>query len=118
MKRNLWLLGLAVLLAGCNVPKEVGAVSPPVNSNPQKVDAASYGKDWPLSVDSGTVKCEIAGKVSYVTFEAPDGTSYALNGSAETEKKLPNIDKIVKPGAQNTVWTLRSLGVRVCTVTK
>lgn len=109
---------VAVVLAGCDVPKEVGAVSPPVDSNPQKVDAKTYGKDWPLSVDSGIVKCEIADKASYVTFEAPDGRQYALNGSAESEKKLPNIDELVTPDGKRTVWTLRSLGVRVCTVTK
>lgn len=47
---------------------------------PQRVVSRSdFGDAWPLTVESGTLRCE-PGRA--VVFRSPDGTDYAVNGSA------------------------------------
>jgi hypothetical protein len=48
-------------------------------SNERDVSSTSYGSAWPLTVDSGTLRCEGAGAV---TFTSEDGTTYWVNGAA------------------------------------
>jgi len=47
-------------------------------ANAQQVSSADYGADWPLTVDSGTLRCEGAGAVTFTA----DGTTYWVNGTA------------------------------------
>lgn len=51
----------------------------------------NFGADWPLTVDFGVVACADGS----VTFRAPDGTKYAVNGTAQAQHRaLPKIDAI------------------------
>jgi len=43
------------------------------------VSRADFGDAWPLSVESGVLECWTAFEV---TFRAPDGYTYAINGGA------------------------------------
>lgn len=45
------------------------------------VSASDFGDEWPLTVDSGTLRCE---PPSAVVFETDDGREYAVNGMAAT----------------------------------
>jgi hypothetical protein len=54
------------------------------------VSKADFGKDWPLTVDSGTLHCEGAGTVTF----ASGGTTYAVNGFAIGEHKYADIQAI------------------------
>jgi hypothetical protein len=45
----------------------------------RSVSRAEFGDRWPLTVDSGTLRYEPG---HAVVFRAPDGTDYAVNGSA------------------------------------
>lgn len=56
----------------------VGCTSAPVGT---QVTQQEFGADWPLTVSSGTLRCEGAGAV---LFRSPDGTDYAVNGTALT----------------------------------
>jgi len=51
---------------------------PDVGPNARYLTRADFGKDWPLTVDSGVVHCT---KGSAVTFET-GGDTYAVNGTA------------------------------------
>lgn len=51
---------------------------------------AELGDEWPLTVDEGIVRCEGAGEVY---FEA-EGTTYAVNGTAQGASGAPEIDPI------------------------
>lgn len=44
-----------------------------------QVHARDFGRTWPLTVDHGILRCDDGA----VTFEAPDGTVYALHGTAK-----------------------------------
>lgn len=57
-----------------------------------EVYAHEYGRTWPLTVDHGTLRCD--GEDKAVTFEAPDGTVYALNGPAKVRSLGIDIDPI------------------------
>ena len=62
-----------VLLGACSGGQE--------SASGMAVSQAQYGDDWPLTVAEGTLRCEHG---YAVTFEAPDGTKYAVNGMATT----------------------------------
>ena len=55
------------------------------------VTRATFDGTWPLTVDSGTLRCEGAGAV---TFTTEDGTTYAVNGLALGMHTYPDIDAI------------------------
>ncbi len=50
-------------------------------SNERSVSRADYGNAWPLTVESGTLRCEEPGAVTFTSDE--DGTTYSVNGTAE-----------------------------------
>lgn len=53
--------------------------------------------EWPLTVSDGVVRCEGSGGIGSVIFTAPDGTDYAVNGTAKGfHRELPEIDAIWK----------------------
>ena len=62
------------------------------SKEPGEISASEYGKKWPLTVDSGVVRCEGSGAAGEVIFTAPDGTEYAVNGTAQAN--YPPIDPI------------------------
>lgn len=56
------------------------------------------GDEWPLTVDYGVVACEskTAGgmNLQIATLTAPDGTVYALNGTAKSHSDAADIEPI------------------------
>lgn len=75
---------------------------------------------WPLTVDKGTVNCEGTEGAGVVTFEAPDGTVYAVNGTAKTQQPdLPEIEEIWRkdpdvPGARINLSPVIDKGLELC----
>lgn len=84
-----------------------------------EVSAATVDYTWPLTVESGTLRCETP---SAVVFEAPDGTTYALNvtataraeqrGYAEVEAIWLENPEI--PGTRISIGGLISDGLELC----
>jgi hypothetical protein len=93
------------MLTGCGGSESHGSVS-----------KADMGSDWPLTVDSGTLHCDALA----VTFEAPDGTEYALNGVARDQTDLPDIEPIWAPdpesggGLKKSIGPLIDRGLELC----
>lgn len=50
----------------------------------------SLGRRWPLTVPYAVVDCQ----GTSVTLTAPDGTRYAVNGTARSQTSLPDVDPI------------------------
>jgi hypothetical protein len=48
------------------------------------------GKEWPLTVDSGTVACEPGSRLTFTS----DDTTYAINGLAKGDGEWAEIDPI------------------------
>ncbi len=65
------------------------------STNEVEVSASDFGNDWPLTVVQGTLQCEPPGSVVFTT---PEGTSYAVNGTAKDATDLPEIDAIWAEG--------------------
>jgi hypothetical protein len=63
--------------------------------------STKFGEDWPLTVPYAIVHCKniTAGgmELHVVTLTAPDGTRYALNGTAQDKTSYPEIDPIWAP---------------------
>src|SRR4051812_25008227 len=79
------------------------------------VTKAGFGVSWPLTVDSGELACEGLA----VTFKAPDGTKYAVNGTARSRTSLPKIDRIWADAPDNTgakinIGPLIDAGLELC----
>jgi hypothetical protein len=88
------------------------------------ISKSQFKDQWPLTVDSGTLKCEPAPtslKVQFVTFTS-GGKTYALNGIARGQAKQrgwKEIDPIWKdnpeiPGAKINIGPLITLGLTLC----
>ena len=79
-----------------------------------------FGADWPLTVPDGIVYCEVGFGPPYpITFEAPDGTTYAVNGTAMDITDLPKIDQIwadnpVISGSKINIEPIISAGLDLC----
>lgn len=102
---------ILVLLSACSAAKEgfdeglngrqssdskaESATTKPTPSDPRaaKVTQAEYGDRWPFTVPEGTVRCSGTAGAGAVTFEA-GGRTYAVNGTARTQKTFPDIDPI------------------------
>lgn len=68
---------------------------------------------WPLTVPEGVLRC----RNMAVTFTAPDGTTYAVNGTARS--KYPGLEPIWKPhpevsGARMDIGPLLNKGLTLC----
>lgn len=59
------------------------------------VSAPEMGSGWPLSVYGGNVACESYDTGEVLSFTAPDGTRYGINGTA-LATGLPRLDPIWK----------------------
>lgn len=80
----------------------VGVDVPSVVANePGLIISTDFGDDWPLTVPYAVVHCETisaGGRVLQVaTFDAPDGTTYAANGTAKDHGDYADIDPIWAP---------------------
>lgn len=65
----------AVFVAGCGSDGGEAAAT-------KSISEEDFGKDWPFTVESGTVRCE---GESEVVFEA-NGKTYAVNGAAHSQQ--------------------------------
>ncbi len=111
------VLALGVGLAAC-----AGSRSVPASEDPDPsvgglpVSRADLGKDWPLTVDSGTIDCLAP---SAIIFTTPDGTVYGVNGTALTSG-YPRIepiwakDPVVKGLNKINIGPLMDLGAARC----
>lgn len=85
-------IGLLLLVTGC-VPQR----------NERPVSEKEFGKDWPLTLPSGTLACVLPywQDVHFIIFISPDGKEYTLEGKSETKGKYLPIYSILKPAPQN-----------------
>ncbi len=63
-----------------------------VASNEQVVTRSDFGDEWPLTVDSGVLRCEEGSAVVFK--DDADGTVYAVNGMAQTWDLGVDIEEI------------------------
>ena len=115
------LFVIVALLAACATggsvaptpPREIATPAPV----PGAVSRADYGDAWPLTVESGVVRCDLG---HAVVFHAPDGTDYALNGIAMAEpEKYKDLHPIWAddPGGiapKLSIGPLIELGLNLC----
>jgi hypothetical protein len=80
-----------------------------------QVSRSEYGRAWPFTVPSGTLTC--AGSDYEVWFRAPDGTTYALSGSAMMRSILTPRALALK-AQREPMWRevipLLTRGMRLC----
>ena len=100
-------------------------ISTNVIAGEKEVTKDNLGKEWPLTVNSGTIRCEQIPGVRYgqlVTFTTKK-TTYALNGTAKGHSKkrgwVKEIDPIWKenpeiPGTKIYIGTLIDIGLELC----
>jgi hypothetical protein len=72
------------------LPGATQIVEPTPAPVPGAVSRFEYGDAWPLTVESGVLRCE--GRA--VVFRAPDGTDYAVNGVAMGDPAFEDIESI------------------------
>lgn len=106
MRRFLTAFVLASVLAACST-----------SGAEQDVTRNDFGKEWPLTVESGTLRCD----ASSVTFESR-GTTYAVNGTAQgraSSEGWTEIDAIWAddpsvPGTKINIGPLLNRGLELC----
>jgi hypothetical protein len=80
-----------------DVPKAVAG-------DPGLMVSTDYGAEWPLTVPYAVVHCEniTAGnlRLQVITLDTPDGTTYAVNGTAMDHTELPELEPIWAPDPQ------------------
>ena len=80
------------------------------------ISQAEYGAKWPFSVPAGTLTC--AGSDYEVWFTAPDGTRYALSGTAMSHSLLTPRAESIRAGTPTRVWyrvvPVISRGMQLC----
>jgi hypothetical protein len=98
MKRrfpNIVMTGaLLVTLAGCGGSSE--------EDQSRVISRADLGSKWPLTVESGTLRCGGSGGVGAVTF-ATGSATYAVNGTAKDD-----------PGLKLDMGALTDEGLKLC----
>lgn len=91
------IVGLACL-QGCSGSdnEDVPTATPAVTAGAAGSDSHALAvtstqfSEWPFTVTAGTLRCRLG---SEVTFEAPDGAEYAVNGTAK-DAGYPSIEPI------------------------
>jgi hypothetical protein len=82
-----WLLAagtaLVIGVSGCGTGGEPG----------EEVSRDEMGNDWPLTVESGTLRCAGESGLGAATIEV-DGSRYALNGIAKAQNAGQDIQPI------------------------
>jgi hypothetical protein len=117
-------LALAFGVAGCGDDSGKSADAPAKEQaapDPGALAESDFPKgEWPLTVSEGVVRCEGSAGSGSVIFRAPDGTDYAVNGTAKTVKQdLPEIEEIWKkdpdvPGARINISPVSDRGLELC----
>lgn len=104
------------LVSGPPLPKEVieNADKPAVPSNSKAVSQKDFGEAWPLTVESGVLTC----KEGAVFFTSPDGSIYAINGTAGNRGGR-DLEPIWKPnpeipGTRISIGPLIQAGLSLC----
>lgn len=87
-------------------------------TNSKEISASDLGESWPLTVSGGTLHCEGSDGMGAVTIEV-EGTTYALNGVAESQGAGVAIDPIWAPnpeidGAKKSISVLVDEGLALC----
>jgi len=103
------VLVFALTLAGCSSTGGGGGGG----GSGLEVSRSDFGKDWPLTVQSGTLNCEGAGAVTFTT----NGTTYAVNGLANGMDQWPDIDAIwadAPHGLKKNIGPLIDRGLKLC----
>jgi hypothetical protein len=108
MKQIAAATALALALTGCG-----GSASS--SGDGETVSRADFGEEWPLTVDSGELRCEGAGAATITA----DGTTYALNGTATSMNAGEDIDPIWEPnpdlpGAKKNIGPLIDRALALC----
>ncbi|WIB33915.1 YebY family protein [Curtobacterium sp. MCSS17_005] len=85
--------------------------------------STKFGDEWPLTVPYAVVRCKniTAGgmDLNVVTLKAPDGTRYAVNGTAQDHTSYPEIDPIWAPnpdvdGLRIDISPVINAGLKLC----
>jgi Protein of unknown function (DUF2511) len=103
------ITALAILLAGCSATN--GGSGNDTHSI--EISRSDFGSSWPLTVDHGTLTCH---PVDAVTFTAPGGTTYGVNGTA-MDHGYPDIHPIWAPapgGLRKYIGGLIDRGLKLC----
>jgi hypothetical protein len=78
------------------------------------VSRTEFGDAWPLTVDEGTLRCHR----QTIIFQAPDGTEYAINGTALVAgyQEITPIwaDDPSPPPPKRDLSPLHDLGLELC----
>lgn len=82
------------------------------------VSSDEFGADWPLTVDSGDLRCEGSDGFGAVVLTDPDGNEYGVNGVALSQG-YPPIDPIWKDnpelaGLKISIGPLIDRGLSLC----
>jgi hypothetical protein len=105
---------VVVVVVGCLVALHQPAST--VGAPQLQISQAQYGQNWPFTVPSGTLIC--AGSDYEVWFRAPDGTRYALSGTAMSHSLLTPRAESLRAGTTSRVWygvvPVLSQGMRLC----
>ena len=64
------------------VINNISAISDPY-MNEQYIDKRTFKGEWPFTLDEGVIRCDKAGHDQAISFNSPDGITYALNDSAQ-----------------------------------
>lgn len=105
-------VGLLALLVGCG---ETG----------ENVSRSDLGNAWPLTVKSGTIRCDGSEGFGAVVFTDPDGNEYGVNGTAKSQGYAPidpiwrddhSLDEYLDPGAvyKIDISPLIKRGLKLC----
>jgi Protein of unknown function (DUF2511) len=81
--------------------------------NSVEVSRTDFRGDWPLTVESGVLACESAGAVTFTA----NGTTYAVNGIAESQDAGADIDPIwtdTGAGLKKNIGPLIDRGLELC----
>jgi hypothetical protein len=88
-----------------------GSADQSKNDHSIQVQRPDFGKDWPLTVDSGTLACEGSNGIGAVTFES-SGITYGLNGVA-LQKGYPKVDPIWAANTELGLGLKKDIGVLI-----
>ena len=83
------------------------------------VSRDEVGAGWPLTVESGTLRCEGSERFGAIVFTDPDGNEYAVNGVAKGDGFAP-IDPVWRDdpelaGLKVPLGPLIERGLALCT---